>query len=93
MITMGYGTMQEPEGSFFMSIYESDDSHLQGRLLYYRRSTMKLSAKERRLKDYLEKCKRKGIQPTVGDVCRDLRTTPLTLLGKTLPSLKAKGLL
>lgn len=54
---------------------------------------MRLTKKEQRLKDYLEKCKKEGIEPTIGDVCRDLHTTPITLLGKTLPSLKAKGLL
>lgn len=54
---------------------------------------MKLTRKEQRLKDYLDRCRREGREPTIGEICRDLRTTPWTLLKKTLPGLQEKGAL
>lgn len=53
---------------------------------------MKLTAKEKRLLDYLVECEEQGRTATVGDVCRACKTTVRTLLGKTLPSLDEKAL-
>lgn len=50
---------------------------------------MKLTAKEQRLADYILK----GGSNNIGDTCRALHTTPMTLLGKTIPSLVKKGIL
>lgn len=47
---------------------------------------LRLSAKERRLAQYLWD----GGSPVIGDICRTLHTTPITLLTKTWPSLDAK---
>ena len=51
---------------------------------------MKLNAKEKRLFDYYLKCIENKITPTIGDICRDCRATPYTLLVKTEPSLTSK---
>ncbi|MDT8902198.1 hypothetical protein [Anaeroselena agilis] len=51
---------------------------------------VRLSRKEQRVYDFLLKCKKEGRSVTVGDVCRECRTTPLTLLGKTLPAIRVK---
>lgn len=52
---------------------------------------MKLTAKEKRLLDYLVECEEQGRTPTVGDICRACKTTVRTLLGKTFPSLEEKA--
>jgi len=49
----------------------------------------KLTAKEKRLFDYIAS----GGSGNIGDACRALKTTPFTLLGKTLPGLREKGML
>lgn len=51
---------------------------------------MKLNAKEKRLFDYYLKCIKGKLNPTIGDICRDCRTVPYTLLAKTEPSLRGK---
>jgi hypothetical protein len=48
--------------------------------------TAKLNVKERRLLAYLYD----GGDPNIGVTCRQLHTTPWTLLSKTLPNLRAK---
>lgn len=54
------------------------------------RKDIPLSKKEARLLDFLVKYGNKGINVTIGDVCRECKTTPKTLLGKTWPELKRK---
>jgi DNA-binding MurR/RpiR family transcriptional regulator len=51
---------------------------------------MKLSKKEQRLADYYIECSEKGTNPTIGEICKAVKTTPFTLLGKTQPSLRNK---
>ena len=52
---------------------------------------MKLTAKEQRLYEYLVSCIEEGtFPPTIGDICRNCRTTPKTLLDRTLPNLERK---
>lgn len=46
---------------------------------------------QKRYLDYIEKCELEGFQPTIGDICRECRTTPFTLLGKTIPSIQEKA--
>jgi len=48
----------------------------------------KLSRKAQRLHDYLIA----GGSTNIGDICRNLHTTPITLLSKTIPELQEKGL-
>lgn len=45
-----------------------------------------LTKKEKRLAEYIEK----DGSLKIGDVCKALKTTPRTLLGVTLPGLRAK---
>ncbi len=52
-----------------------------------------LTSKEKRYLEYIKKCEAEGFRPTIGDVCRECQTTPFTLLGKTIPGLRAKGLI
>lgn len=49
---------------------------------------LNLTAKEKRLADLLEKTD--GDQLNIGYACKQLHTTPRTLLSKTLPGLRAK---
>jgi len=48
--------------------------------------TEKLTAKEKRLYDYL----RGGGDRKIGAICDTLKTTPITLISKTMPGLKRK---
>jgi hypothetical protein len=48
--------------------------------------TEKLTAKEKRLYDYL----RGGGDRKIGAICDTLKTTPITLVSKTVPGLKRK---
>ena len=49
-----------------------------------------LTAKEKRFLDYHTKCQEEGVEPTIGDVCKNCHTTPWTLLKNTVPGLKTK---
>jgi DNA-binding MurR/RpiR family transcriptional regulator len=51
---------------------------------------MELNKKEQRLADYYIECSEKGINPTIGEICKAVKTTPFTLLGKTQPNLRNK---
>lgn len=52
--------------------------------------TIRLTAKEQRLYDYIVTCNLNGITPTFGEICEACHTTVFTLLGKTYPSLLSK---
>lgn len=55
--------------------------------------TAPLTDKERRYLAYRSACIQQGYKPTIREVCAFCKTTPRTLLGKTLPGLQAKGVI
>ena len=51
---------------------------------------VQLSTKEQKVFDYIVEQMEIGKLPTIGEICKACRTTPKTLLGKTMPRVRLR---